>query len=441
MTRPMSEMQMYLVGGGVRDKLLGRPTVDLDWLVLGQTPQAMLAAGYLPVGRDFPVFLHPHTRQEYALARTERKNGPGYRGFETRFSPDVTLAQDLSRRDLTINALAVPAHAVRQDPEGVQFELHQVVDLFSGVQDLQHKVLRHIGPSFVEDPVRLLRLARFAARFSDFEVAPETMTLMQDMVRSGEVDALVPERVWQELARGLMEAKPSRMFEVLRACGALQRLLPELDALWGVPQRAEYHPEVDTGVHVMMVLDQAARLQAPLEVRYAALCHDFGKGTTPPELLPRHHGHEGRSVKLLEKVSQRLRVPAVCHDLASTVAAEHGNIHRSDELGAAALLRLFERLDAFRRPQRLPGLLQACEADARGRLGLEDRPYPVAARLQTALSVLLQIDTRTVALAAQAQGQKGAAIGKAVHRAREQVLQNWLNQSGSTAENGLPGAG
>lgn len=420
----MGEMQTYLVGGSVRDTLLGRGSSDLDWLVLGQTPETMVQRGFVSVGRDFPVFLHPDTHQEYALARTERKSGPGYRGFETQFSPDVTLAQDLSRRDLTINALAVPCEAVRT--LGPQFDPHQVIDLFGGVQDLHNKVLRHVGPAFVEDPVRLLRLARFAARFHDFTVAPETLTLMREMVLSGEVDALVPERVWQELARGLMEERPSRMFEVLRASGALARLLPELDALWGVPQRAEYHPEIDTGVHVMMVLDQTAALGGPLEVRYAALCHDLGKGTTPSALLPRHHGHEGRSVALLKKVSARLRVPVACNDLALTVAAEHGNIHRSGELGAAALRRLFERLDAFRRPQRLPAILQACEADARGRLGFEQTDYPAARRLAKAFSVLEQLDTRSIAQEALQRGQKGPGVGLEIDRAREAALAQWL---------------
>ena len=417
-------MQMYLVGGGVRDTLLGRGSIDLDWLVLGQTREAMVERGFLPVGRDFPVFLHPQSHQEYALARTERKSGPGYRGFETQFSPDVTLEQDLSRRDLTINALAVPATAV-QTP-GPQFDPALVVDLFGGLEDLRHKVLRHVGPAFVEDPVRLLRLARFAARFHDFTVAPETMALMQAMVQSGEVDALVPERVWQEVARGLMEARPSRMFEVLRACGALARLLPELNALWGVPQRADYHPEIDTGVHVMMVLDHTARLKAPLEVRFAALCHDLGKATTPADVLPRHIGHEGRSLTLLRQVSQRLRVPTACVDLASTVAAEHGNIHRSAELGGAALRRLLERLDAFRRPERLPAILQACEADARGRLGFEEAPYPVTKRLADALSVLAQLDTRSIAQQVLARGQSGFEVGRAIDRAREDALAQWL---------------
>ena len=278
-------MQIYLVGGAVRDGLLGIRGSDRDWVVVGSTPEAMVAAGYRPVGKDFPVFLHPQTGEEYALARTERKSGHGYHGFQIYASPDVTLEEDLIRRDLTINAMA-------QDPL-----TGQIVDPHGGQQDLAARVLRHVSAAFTEDPVRILRLARFAARFHAFTVADDTLALMRQMVADGEVDHLVPERVWQELARGLMEAKPSRMYEVLRACGALARLLPEVDALWGVPQRAEYHPEVDTGVHLMMVLDMAARLQAPLTVRYACLGHDLGKGTTPADVLPRHIGHEGRDRK------------------------------------------------------------------------------------------------------------------------------------------------
>jgi tRNA nucleotidyltransferase (CCA-adding enzyme) len=421
----MANKQIYLVGGGVRDALMGRPTSDLDWLVVGQTPEQMVADGFLPVGRDFPIFLHPTTKDEYALARTERKSGPGYRGFETNFSPDVTLEQDLVRRDLTINALAVPLEAVRRGPQGgVVFAADAVIDCYGGIADLKAKRLRHVGPAFVEDPVRILRVARFAARFHDFEVATATQALMQAMVVAGEVDALVPERVWQELATGLMEAHPSRMFQVLKDCGALQRLLPEVQALWGVPQRAEYHPEIDCGVHVMMVLDQAARLGATLPVRYACLTHDLGKATTSPDVLPRHLGHEGRSVKLLRTLSERIRVPVECRELALIVAAEHGNIHRSQDLNAASLVRLFERLDAFRRPDRLPAILQACEADARGRLGFEDEPYAAAPRLLAAFEALRLVDTAQIAAAAAAHGKKGPAIGQAIAAAREAALKD-----------------
>lgn len=402
-------MQIYLVGGAVRDRLLGRPCGDRDWVVVGATPQQMLDLGYRPVGRDFPVFLHPDSGEEHALARTERKSGHGYRGFEVHTSPDVTLEEDLLRRDLTINAMA-------EDADG------RVTDPWGGQRDLKQRVLRHVSPAFAEDPVRILRLARFAARLADFTVAPETLAMMRDMVSQGEVDHLVPERVWQELSRGLMEARPSRMFEVLRACGALGRLLPEVDRLWGVPQRAEHHPEVDTGVHVMMVLNMAARLQAPLAVRYACLGHDLGKGTTAAEAWPRHIGHEGRSVKLLEALGQRLRVPKDCRELAEVVAREHGNIHRSGELGAPALLRLLERCDAIRQPTRFADVLLACECDARGRLGFEDQPYAPRARLDAALRLVLSVDTAEVSAQALAQGLKGPAIGHAIARAREREL-------------------
>ncbi|MBP7485157.1 MAG: multifunctional CCA addition/repair protein, partial [Aquabacterium sp.] len=313
-------MKIYLVGGAVRDDMLGRPSGDRDWVVVGSTPEALQGQGFIPVGKDFPVFLHPQTKEEYALARTERKTGRGYHGFTIHASPEVTLEEDLTRRDLTINAMA-------RDEAGL------LVDPYGGQQDLQNKVLRHVSHAFEEDPVRILRLARFAARFTDFHVADETMALMRKMVELGEVDHLVAERVWQEVSRGLMEARPSRMLDVLRECGALARLLPEVDRLWGVPQRADYHPEVDTGIHLNMVLNMAARLNASLPVRYAALCHDLGKGTTPADILPRHLGHEGRSVNLLRDVSQRLRVPVECKELAEVVAREHGNIHRSDDLG------------------------------------------------------------------------------------------------------------
>ena len=408
-------MKAYLVGGAVRDRLLGRPVDadhprDRDWVVVGSTPEAMVEAGYTPVGRDFPVFLHPVTQEEHALARTERKSGRGYQGFVVHAAPDVTLEQDLARRDLTINAIA-------EDPT-----TGALTDPFGGQQDLQARLLRHVGPAFVEDPVRLLRLARFAARFADFSVAPETQALLQQMVADGEVDALVPERVWQELSRGLMEARLDRMFEVLRGCGALARLLPEVDRLWGVPQPAEHHPEIDTGVHLMMVLLQAARLQAPLAVRYACLCHDLGKGATPPEDWPRHIAHEARSVALARQVGERWRVPTDCRELAEVTAREHGNIHRSGTLGPAALVRLFNRCDAWRRPARFADLLLACECDARGRLGLEDQPYPQRPRLLAALALAQAVDTTTVAAGAAARGLRGPAIGQAIGGARAQAL-------------------
>ena len=402
-------MKRYIVGGAVRDRLLGRPVNDRDWVVLGSTPQEMLDAGFVAVGRDFPVFLHPQTKEEHALARTERKTAAGYRGFEVHADPGVTLEEDLSRRDLTINAIAEDEAGALTDPYG-------------GQRDLADKVLRHVSDAFTEDPVRILRLARFAARFSDFSVAPETMTLMRRMVDSGEVESLVAERVWQEIARGLMEARPSRMFEVLRECGALAHLLPEVERLWGVPQRADYHPEVDTGVHLMMVLDMSARLEASLPVRFACLGHDLGKGTTPADVLPRHLGHEQRSVDLVRKLCERLRVPVACRELAEVVAREHGNVHRSSEFGAAAIVRLLERCDALRRPDRFQEMLLACECDARGRLGLEESPYPQRARLTQALECAMGVDSAVVASQAMARGISGPALGEAVHAARARAV-------------------
>ena len=402
-------MRSFRVGGAVRDALLGVPVNDTDWVVVGATPDAMIEAGFLPVGKDFPVFLHPETREEYALARTERKTARGYHGFTFHASPDVTLEQDLARRDLTINAIA-------QAPDGA------LIDPFGGQDDLRRKLLRHVTEAFREDPVRILRVARFAARFADFRLADETLDLMRAMVDDGEADALVPERVWQELARGLMEREPARMFEVLRACGALARVLPEVDRLWGVPQRADYHPEIDTGVHNMMVLDMAARLDAPLAVRFACLTHDLGKGTTPPDILPRHLGHEQRSVELLEALCQRLRVPNECRELAEVVAREHGNVHRSGALGATAVVRLLERCDAFRKPQRFALILLACECDARGRLGLQEQPYPQRQRLLSAFEAARQVSTAAVAAQAQQHGLKGAQVGERIHQARSEAV-------------------
>ena len=417
-------MEIFVVGGAVRDALMGLPVSDRDWVVVDSTPEAMAAQGYLPVGKDFPVFLHPISREEYALARTERKTARGYKGFAVQAAPDVTLEEDLARRDLTINALALPA-ALAQAPVA-QWAGH-LVDPYGGQRDLQAQVLRHVTEAFAEDPVRILRLARFAARFADFTVAGETMQLMRQMVEDGEVDHLVPERVWQELARGLMTTKPSRMFEVLRACGALRALLPEVERLWGVPQRPEHHPEVDTGVHLMMVLDQCARLQAPLPVRWAALMHDLGKGTTPADVLPRHIGHEMRSVKLANKVAERLRVPGDCKALAEVVAREHGNIHRSGELNAAAVMRLLTRCDAIRQPERFALVLQACEADARGRLGLEDRDYPQAERLAQALQAALSVSTAEIAAAAAQEGLQGPQIGARIEAARVAAVNTRLS--------------
>ncbi len=448
-----SVMQIYMVGGAVRDALMGLAVQDHDWVVVGATPEDLVAQGYQPVGKDFPVFLHPKTREEYALARTERKTARGYRGFVVHADPGVTLEQDLARRDLTINAIAAPARstgaaagaAARPDAAlttDFDADFDALIDPYGGQKDIRARVLRHVTGAFREDPVRILRLARFAARFADFSVAPETLALMRTMVDDGEVDALVPERVWQELARGLMEDKPSRLFDVLRDCGALHRLLPEVARLWGVPQRAEHHPEVDTGVHLMMVMDMAARLQASLPVRFACLCHDLGKGTTrasdagmstpgkPPSpefwrermasdpQLGRHVGHEERSVRLLKGVCERLRVPVECRELAEVVAREHGNIHRSAGFGAAAVVRLLERCDAFRKPRRFAEVLLACECDARGRLGFDDSPYPQRQRLLDALAAAQAVATHQVAADAQACGQDGRQIGELIHQAR-----------------------
>lgn len=406
-------MKCFVVGGAVRDELLGRPVHDHDWVVVGATPQQMIDQGFLPVGKDFPVFLHPQTKEEYALARTERKTAPGYHGFAFHADPSVTLEDDLARRDLTINAMA-------RDENGA------LVDPYGGQKDLAARVLRHVSPAFAEDPVRILRLARFAARYGDFSVAPETVNLMKQMVAAGEVDALVAERVWQEVSRGLMEKHPSKMFEVLRDCGALAKLLPEVDRLWGVPQPPQHHPEVDTGVHLMMVLDMSAKLDAPLAVRFACLGHDLGKGTTPEDILPRHLQHEDRSVDLVREVCERWKVPVDCRELAEVVAREHGNVHRSGTLNASAIMRLIERCDAIRRPARFSQMLLACECDARGRLGMEDDPYPQRPRLQKALDLALSVDTRAISTAAVEKGLSGPAIGQLIYQERVKAIAGWL---------------
>ena len=405
-------MNIYVVGGAVRDELLGLPVADRDYVVVGATPEQMVALGYKPVGRDFPVFLHPQTHEEYALARTERKTARGYHGFAFHTASDVTLEQDLARRDLTINAIAKDEHGALIDP-------------YHGAADLKARVLRHVSPAFAEDPVRILRLARFAARFG-FAIADETMTLMRQMVSDGEADALVAERVWQELSRGLMEAKPSRMFEALRACGALARVLPEVDALYGVPQRAEHHPEVDTGVHVMMVIDYAASQDYALDVRFAALTHDLGKGTTPREAWPRHIAHEERSVALVAILCERLRVPAECRDLALIMARQHGNIHRAAELRPATIVQILQSADAFRKPERFTRLLQACESDARGRLGFNQRPYPQAGRMAAALKAAAAVDAGAIAKL----HEEPVRIKDAIYQARVAAVRVALNETG-----------
>lgn len=403
-------MQVYCVGGAVRDELLGLSVQDRDFVVVGSTPTEMEEAGYKPVGKDFPVFLHPNTRDEYALARTERKTAKGYKGFQVHADPDVTLEQDLARRDLTINAIA-------KDESG------HLIDPYSGIQDLTDKVLRHVSPAFSEDPVRILRAARFAARFIDFDVAPATMDLMREMVEKGEVDALVPERVWQEISKGLMEEKPSRMFEVLRACGALKKIMPELDALWGVPQPANYHPEIDTGVHVMMVIDYAASKQYQLPVRFAALMHDLGKGKTPKDLLPRHIGHEQRSVDLLQVLCKRLRVPNDCKELAHIVAKFHGKVHQVEEMRPETLLQFLVETDAIRQPQRFGDFLLACECDIRGRTGYETQTFEKADLLLSLLKAASEVDAGAVAKLQDTPDQ----IKQAVYEARLNALEQALN--------------
>ena len=398
-----ANLETYLVGGAVRDELLGLPVQDRDWVVVGATAELMMQRGYLPVGRDFPVFLHPQTKEEYALARTERKSGRGYKGFTVFADPAVTLEEDLRRRDLTINALAKGSAG-------------DIIDPYGGQRDLRAKVLRHVSEAFAEDPLRVLRVARFAARFADFSVAPETMALMARMTAAGELADLVPERVWQELARGLMEARPSRMFEVLRACGALAVILPEVDHLFGVPQPPEYHPEKDTGVHVMLVVDWAARQGHSLPVRFAALAHDLGKGVTPAALWPKHHGHEAAGVALVQALAARLRLPAEVRDLAVIVARDHGNAHRALELRASTQVELLERCDAFRRPERFELFLQACACDFHGRPGFEALPYPQAEHLRRALAAAQGVDAGAIAQ------RQPAAIRQAIFQARAQAV-------------------
>ena len=404
-----ANMQVYCVGGAVRDELLGLSIKDKDYVVVGSTAEQMVASGYKPVGKDFPVFLHPNTHEEYALARTERKTAAGYKGFAVHAASDVTLEQDLARRDLTINAIAKNADGTLFDP-------------FNGIADIKAKTLRHVSDAFAEDPVRILRAARFAARFNDFTVAPETNALMQQMVQAGEVDALVPERVWQELSKGLMEAKPSRMFEVLRDCGALQKILPELDRLWGVPQPPQHHPEIDTGVHVMMVIDYAAKQNFSLPIRFAALMHDLGKGTTPADILPRHIGHEIRSVDLLKDVCKRLRVPNDCKELAHIVAKFHGKLHQASKMRADTLLEFLMDLDAIRQPARFADFLKSCECDSRGRTGLENCDLAEAKLLTKVLQAALNVDAGAIAQGIETPDKIKAAVFAARLTAVQQML-------------------
>ncbi len=405
-------MQVYLVGGAVRDRLLGLPVRERDWVVVGAEPSELERQGYTPVGKEFPVFLHPKTHEEYALARLERKVAPGYRGFVTQFSPDVKLEDDLRRRDLTINALA-------QQDDGT------VIDPFGGQRDLEARVLRHVSEAFAEDPVRVLRVARFAARFAPlgFTVASETLELMRKMVASGEINALVPERVWKETERALGEARPEVFFETLRACGALAVIFPEIEALYGVPQPPQWHPEIDTGVHVMMALRLASRITDSKVVRFAVLMHDLGKARTPAEQLPSHPGHEEASVPLIEALVARLKVPNEYREVAVLAARHHGNVHRALDLRPGTVLKLLEETDAFRRPERFAQFLLACESDARGRKGLEERPYPQADYLRRAraaiAAVALDEDERA--------GLSGAAIGEQLRAKRLKVLTEMKN--------------
>jgi tRNA nucleotidyltransferase (CCA-adding enzyme) len=413
------EPKIYCVGGAVRDRLLGLTVQDHDWVVVGSTPEAMVAQGFQPVGKDFPVFLHPETHEEYALARTERKTARGYHGFAIYAAPDVTLEQDLLRRDFTINAIA---QEVDDKPGG-----GKLIDPHNGIADLRAGILRHVSAAFTEDPVRILRAARFAARFG-FTIATETMTMMQDMVNGGEVDALVAERVWQELARGLMGKKPSRFFETLRSCGALAKILPEVDALFGVPQPEKHHPEIDCGIHTMLVVDDAALHDYPLEVRFAALTHDLGKGNTPKDILPRHIGHELRGVELVKQLSQRMRASSECRDLALLAARYHGDIHRARELCAETIIKLFHSADAWRRPERFTHLLQACAADARGRTGHENDAYPQADYLLQLLAIAHGVDAGEIAK----QCTDESAIAAAVQQARIKAIEELVEKQHSS---------
>lgn len=403
-------METYLVGGSVRDQLLGLPIKDRDWVVVGANPNDMLKQGYRSVGKDFPVFLHPKTQEEYALARTERKTAPGYKGFAIHASPDVTLEQDLARRDLTINAIA-------QDTNG------QLIDPYDGQQDIKDKVLRHVSLAFTEDPVRVLRIARFAARF-DFTIADETKDLIQQMISAKELDHLVPERVWQELAKALQTAQPSRFFTSLRDTGALQSLFPEVDRLFGVPQVPKWHPEVDTGVHVMMVIDQAARLSQDTAVIFAALCHDLGKGTTPKAILPQHNGHEVRSIKLTEELCQRIRAPKDIQTLAIKVAEFHTHMHLLMELKSKTILDVINALDAFRKPQQFEQYLLASEADFRGRPGYEDADMPNVAIFKQCYEACKAIDVKNIL----AQGLEGKAISEALDKQRIQAISHVMKK-------------
>ncbi len=406
-------MQIYKVGGAVRDRLLGRPVSEVDWVVVGASAEQMLELGYRPVGADFPVFLHPQTGEEYALARTERKSGRGYGGFTFHASPDVTLEEDLIRRDLTVNAMA-------EDEQGA------LIDPYNGQQDLQARILRHVSPAFAEDPLRVLRVARFAARYAPlgFSIAPETLALMRQLAESGELGHLTAERSWKEISRALMEPRPDVFIQVLRDCGALATLLPEVDDLFGVPQPPAHHPEIDTGVHVLSVLRQCAEHQQPLSVRWACLLHDVGKGLTPEANWPRHIAHEHKGLKLIQAINERCKAPRDCAELASLVGEFHTHGHRALELRPSTLLELLQRFDVFRRPQRFAEFVAACEMDARGRQGLEQREYPQAAYLLGAAEIARQVSVKPLL----EKGFKGAELGEALNRERLKALKAYKEQ-------------
>ncbi|MBA0218374.1 multifunctional CCA addition/repair protein [Pectobacterium brasiliense] len=406
-------MKIYLVGGAVRDSLLGLPVTEKDWVVVGATPENLLEQGYQQVGKDFPVFLHPVSRDEYALARTERKSGKGYTGFVCHAAPDVTLEQDLLRRDLTINAIA-------------RTERGGLIDPYHGRRDLENRVLRHVSTAFSEDPLRVLRVARFAARFAHlgFQIAEETMALMQKMAHEGELAYLTPERVWKETEKALGTSSPDVYFQVLRDCGSLAVLFPEIDNLYGVPAPAKWHPEIDTGIHTMMTVAMAARLSPEIDVRFATLCHDLGKGLTPPELWPRHHGHGPAGVKLVEALCQRLRVPNPIRDLAKLVAEYHDLVHTVQVLQPKTLLKLFDAIDVWRKPQRLEQLALTSEADARGRAGFEEAPYPQGDYLREAFRVASQVSSADVV----ADGFKGIDVRNELARRRIHALADWKAQ-------------
>ncbi|ERH51223.1 tRNA nucleotidyl transferase [Ectopseudomonas chengduensis] len=406
-------MQIYKVGGAVRDRLLGRPVSEVDWVVVGASAEQMLELGYRPVGADFPVFLHPQTGEEYALARTERKSGRGYGGFTFHASPDVTLEQDLIRRDLTVNAMA-------EDDQG------NLIDPYNGQQDLQARILRHVSPAFAEDPLRVLRVARFAARYAPlgFSVAPETLMLMRQLAESGELAHLTAERSWKEISRALMEPRPDVFVQVLRDCGALAALLPEVDDLFGVPQPQAHHPEIDTGEHVLSVLRQCAEHDQPLNVRWASLLHDVGKGLTPEDQWPRHIAHEQKGLRLIQAINERCKAPRDCAELAMLVGEFHTHGHRALELRPSTLLELLQRFDVFRRPQRFAEFVAACEMDARGRLGLEQREYPQGAYLLGAAEAARQVPVKPLL----EKGFKGAELGEALSRARLQALKAYKDQ-------------